>query len=223
MIVLIRKEERVKMKKKYLTFVLAMILGTGVIHSPVQADDSSGYRLLYENTFDDGIESFEQSLGTETDDYIFTGDSNNLVTAEFDGETGIAAKHNKWPSTVMTFDFTKGGTKNGVKNGIYKISMDISLYEASIETTWMGVNMDTTKSYEGQRYIAMDNGALYLNNNFGAWGNEKINLDYDKKYHLEMVLNFGTKAAATYIDGGFAGNTTGLDIMNNFSIALCAY
>lgn len=197
---------------------------------PEEEIDPSGYRLLYENTFDNGRGDLPgNGVIEDTENFTlnFSGEKAGIRTVTFDGNNGIAANTGAWPAEhTFLFDFTKDGTKNGVSSGIYKFSFDFSTANDGGDNMYFIVNAVPT-FWEGGRFatITKDKGFSVFNY-VSAWGPDDPNKIWPKndneKYHCDMILNFDKKVIHTYVDGTFLGETVNLSTMNNLAINMAA-
>ena len=194
------------------------------------SDEGDGYRLLYENTFDNGAADLpNRGVVVETEDFILNCSraKATLDKVTFEGNPGIATKRGSWPAEhTFLFDFTKDGTKNGVSSGIYKFSFDFSTANDGGDNMYFIVNAVST-FWEGGRFatISKDSGFSVFNY-VSAWGPDDANKIWPKndseKYHCDMILNFDKKVIHTYVDGTFLGETPGLPTMSNLAVNMAA-
>ncbi len=219
------------MKRKVLSSVLSIALVIGCVTCNVSAkSEDTGYRLLYENTFDNGAEGGAAAFNKETDDFSLTLNANKTgwITAAFEGNTGVATRGDAWPAErTILFDFTKGGMTSTATRGIYKLSFDFSSSPNGGDSAFIGQNF-MSNHWDGARIMFTNKGTGGVNfgvtGSAGGWGGNALELDNSKKYHVESVMNLDTKAAHTYVDGVLLGKTENLcNPMNNLSMALCAY
>lgn len=175
----------------------------------ISANAQNGYEVLFEENFDTGTATDYKMVSEEHEEYLYTANFSNpgCVVVDFDGNQGISTNANAVPKEKnIFFDFTKNGAQSAVSSGIYEISFDFSGRSTAVtDVAYVGMNTKRSSiwAWECGRLLAYKNTYINPVGSVGGWhgAGVKVEIDPNKKYHLELVFNFDIGNVTYYLDG----------------------
>lgn len=198
------------MEREHLKKVLKMLLVLCCsILFQITANAQNGYEILFEEDFDTGTAADYKMVTKDHEKYLYTADFSNpgCVITEFEGNQGISTNANAVPKAKnIFFDFTKDGAQPAVSSGIYELSFDFSGRSTAVtDVAYIGMNTNRSSiwAWECGRLLAYKNTYINPVGSVGGWHNAgvKVEIDPNKKYHLELVFNFDEGNVTYYLDG----------------------